>query len=165
MIRIATAAVLLALPQTAAAQADACLTRQEVKTLVAFATPSMLDATAKKCAAALPADAFLRTGVAAMVERLRIEGRAETGAIIPVIEKLAGEKMPAGLSEETTQGLVRDVVGAEVAKDIDPKNCGAINELASALSPLPAANIASLMLAILELGGSDKKSPFRICEG
>ena len=36
----------------------------------------------------------------------------------------------------------------------------------TALSPLPASNIATLMAAIMELGaGKDKKSSFRICEG
>ena len=166
MIRYAMAAALLALPQAAAAQANACLTRAEVRTLIVFATPSLVEAASRKCAAALPADSFLRTGAGAMVERLRGESKAEAGSIITVIEKLAGEKMPSGLSEETTQSLVRDIVGAELAKDIDPKNCGTIDAVASSLSPLPASNIATLTAALLELGaGKDKKAPFRICEG
>jgi len=166
MIRIAMAAALLALPQAAAAQADACLTREEVRTLIAFATPSVLEAASRTCASAIPAEAFLRTGAPAMVERLRSESRAEPGSIIRVIEKLAGKKMPQGLSEETTQSLVRDIVGAELAKDIKPTDCQMIDAVASSLSPLPASNISTLVVAIMELGaGKDKKSPFRICKG
>ena len=166
MIRFAMAATLLALPQAAAAQADACLAREEVRTLIVFATPSLLEAASRTCASAVPADAFLRTGAPAMAERLRAESSAEAGNIIPVIEKLAGKEMPQGLSEETTRGLVRDIVGAEVAKGIKPRDCRVIDAVASSLSPLPAINIATLTAAILELGaGKDKKTPFRICEG
>lgn len=166
MIRIAMTAALLALPQAAAAHADACLTRAEVRTLIAFATPSLLEAATRICTSALPADAFLRVGAPAMVERLRTESQDEAGRIIPVIEKLAGEKMPPGLSEETTQGLVRDIVGAELAKDIKPGDCRVIDTVASSLAPLPAGNIATLMAAILELGmAKNEKAPFRICEG
>jgi len=164
MIRFAAAAALLALSQTAAAQTNACLTRQEVRSVFALAAPSLVDAAAKKCGPALPADAFLRTGAPAMVERLRAEGKLEGRNVTAAIEKLAGEKMPEGLSEETTQGLVRDMIGAELTKDIDPKDCGVINELVSSLSPLPGANLATMIAAILELGGSKGKAPFRICE-
>ena len=104
MIRIAMAAALLVLPQAAAAQADACLTREEVRTLIVFATPSVLEAASRTCTSAVPADAFLRTGASAMVERLRAESRTEAGSIIPLIEKMAGKTMPEGLSAEPDPG-------------------------------------------------------------
>ena len=163
MIKFATAAAFLALPQTVAAQTP-CLTRQEVRTLIAFTAPSLIEAAANKCAPTLPADAFLRTSAPAMIERLRGESRADAEGITAVVEKLAGEKLPQGLSQETMRGLIRDMLGAEFSKDINPKDCSPINELTSSLSPLPAANIATMISVILELGGSDKKAPFRICE-
>ena len=163
MIRFAAAAAFLALPQVVAAQTP-CLTRQEVRTLIAFTAPSLIEAAANKCAPTLPADAFLRTGAPAMIERLRGESRAEAEGITAVVEKLAGEKLPQGLSQETMRGLIRDMLGAEFSKDINPKDCSPINELTSSLSQLPAANIATMISVILELGGSDKKAPFRICE-
>jgi hypothetical protein len=163
MIRFAAAAALLALPQVVAAQTP-CLTRQEVRTLIAFTAPSVIDAASRRCGPTLPADAFLRTDAPAMIERLRGESRAEAQGVTAVMEKLAGDKLPQGLSEETMRGLIRDTLGAEISKDINPKDCSLINELTASLSPLPAANIATMVSVILELGGSDKKAPFRICE-
>ena len=165
MIRYAAAAAaLLSLSQAAVAQTTPCLTRQEVQSLFALAAPSLIDAAAKKCASNLPPEAFLRSGAPAMVERLRSEANVSGRSVVPIIEKIAGEKMPEGLSEDTTQGLIRDVIGAEVTKDINPKDCGLISELTGSLAPLPSANLATMIAAILELGASKGKAPFRICE-
>ena len=164
MIRFAAAAALIALSQAAAAQTGACLTRQEVRGLFAFTAPSLVEAAAKKCAPVLSADAFLRTGAPAMVERLHAEGMAQGGSITGALEKIAGKQLPEGLSEETVRSLVRDMIGAELTKDMNPKDCGLVNELVSSLSPLPSANLATMIAAILELGGSKGKTPFRICE-
>ena len=165
MIRYAMAAALLALPQAAAAQANACLARHEVRTLFAFLAPTLVDSAAKKCVTVLPADAFLRTDAPAMVERLRTESEAQSSGFAAVLEKMSGKKIPEGLSEETMRSLMRDIIGTEFTKGIKPGDCGPINELVSALAPLPGANIGTIAAILLEAGGSKAKSPLKICEG
>jgi hypothetical protein len=165
MIRFAGAAAFLALAQASAAQASTCFTVQEVKTLVALSAPSLVDAAAKKCASFLPEGAFLRTGAQAMAERLRSEAKAHQN-VTPVIEKLAGEKMPAGLSEATIRSMVDEMLGMELMKDIKPDDCASVNDLASSLAQLSGATLADMVSAILVLSQSEKEpdSSFPICE-
>ncbi len=163
MTRFAALLALIALPQAAAAQTGQCVTRAEVGNLFVFAMPALVDTAIRRCEAALPADAFLRTGGRQLAERLRGEGAADAAGLTATFGKLAGRDVPAGLSTETLQLLVRDIVSTQLANDIKPKDCGKIDTLASALAPLPARNLGTLMVALMELGTSGKKGPFTFC--
>jgi hypothetical protein len=161
---LASLAATLLLPQVAVAQGKACLTRQELSNLFVFAAPPLVDAAAKKCSSELPAGAFLRTGGRQLAERLRGEATGNDAAIAATFAKLAGEEIPEGISGETLQLLIRDVVAIEFAKDIKAKDCGKIDEVIAALAPLPGRNIGTLMAVLMELGGGGgEAAPFRIC--
>ncbi len=164
MIKFALFAALLATPQIAAAQTQPCLTRQELSNVFMLAAPALIEAAAKKCATTLPASAFLRTGGKQLAERLRREGGVDAGALTATFAKFSGKEMPRGISAETLNSLVRDVVAAEFANDIKPQDCGKIDDITGALAPLPARNLGTLMTALVELGtGGKQAGPFRVC--
>ena len=165
MIRLLACAALLALPQAAsAAKAQACLTRQEAGTFVLFVAPSFLESAAQKCAAVLPPSSFLRTGYKAFSTRLRAEAASDAPALRTVIEKIAGEELPAGVKEETFRTMMEEVMVGEFAKDFKAADCAATEELTSAMSPLPARNVGTIIGTVIALAEDDKKAPFKICK-
>jgi hypothetical protein len=162
MIKAALALAALFLPQAATAQA--CLTRAELSSLILFSAPTVIDAAAAKCTTTLPATAFLRTGARGLTQRLRAEAQPSAAGIVRVFEKMGGEKIPAGLSADTLQGVIRDVFTAEMTKDIKAGDCAGIDFVVAAMEPIPAANLGNLIGGILALtGASDRQSPFRVC--
>lgn len=165
MIKFTIAAILMIGAEAASAQDNACLTPEEARTLIGFAAPSLIEGAAAQCATSLPADAFLHTGATEMIERLRAEATAAGGDFGAILEKVGGKGMPAGVSEETTRSLMRDMFSAKLAEEIKPEDCGAISRLTSSFAPMSVDNLAALVGAILELVGPDKNAPLRICEG
>ena len=165
MIKDLIAAALLTAPQIAVAQEPVpCLTSSEATDLVIFVAPTLIDGVARKCTASLPEAAFLRTGAGTMTARLRGEGD-RWSAVRGSLEKIAGEKMPKGLTEETTRRVFEEALTAAMLEDIDTEDCLSIDRMLGALAPLPAANLGTLFATILELGAKDDDSdtPFRIC--
>jgi hypothetical protein len=69
------------------------------------------------------------------------------------IRKLAGEKLPPSLSAETLRSLARDMLGKELLGTVKPADCGAINEGAELLAPLPPENLGRLIGLGMTLGG------------
>ena len=157
---IAAAALLLA--QTA--PAGQCLTRAEAADVMATTVPYMVDAVARKCAAALPANAFLRTGSAPLIQRLRAEsaGRPATSG---AIGKIFGSDMPAEVRPETLAQLFGEAMAGEMVKDVKSEDCPEADRLVAALAPLPAANLGSLVVTFIEFGnGKEGDPPFPICD-
>jgi hypothetical protein len=164
MIRVTFFAALVALPQTALLSAPPCVTRQEAGNLLMLAAPAMIETAARKCGTSLPAGAFLSSNGERLAQRLRSEAPVDAVAVAAALAKFSGKQMPSGVSAETMQGLVRDVVAFEFAKDINPEDCGTIDEIVGALAPLPARNLGTLVIALLALGSGGKKTAsFKIC--
>lgn len=165
MIRLlACVAALLAAEAATAAKSQTCLTRDEASNFVIFIAPSMLEAAGQKCAPTLAEDAFLRGRHIELAQRLRAEASRNQAGLRTILTKISGENMPEGIKDETFRAMMEDVMGAEFSKDMKPASCQAINSLALALSPLPAANVGTLFASIIELAESDgKKNTLPIC--
>ena len=165
MIRFIACAALLLTPSIGSAQ-GACLTRQEVGSLMVFVAPSVIEAAAAKCAPSLPEASFLRYGYREMVSRLRAENAANGAELKAMFGKVAGEKLPEGVKDETFRTMIEEMIGAEFGNDLKVKDCAAVDELTAALAPLPARNIAAIFGSILALSeGDGKKPPFQMCKG
>jgi hypothetical protein len=165
MSKLWIAAALLSAPQIGAAQEPVpCLTSAEATDLVIFVAPTLIEGVAGNCAASLPRSASLRTGAGALAQKLRGDGD-RWSAVRGSLEKIGGEKMPAGLSEETTRKVFEEAMTAAMLAEVDAVDCPSIDRMLGALAPLPAANLGTLFATILELGTKDDDSdaPFRIC--
>jgi hypothetical protein len=164
MTKVATFALLLALPHSAIAQDSQCITRQEMSEVVVFAAPTVVESVANRCLNSLPQDAFLRTGGLDLAQRLKGEAQGSGPAVLSFLTKLGGGKMPAGLSAETMQSLARDMLGAGLTKSFKVEDCRKVDALIASLAPLPSRNIGGAVAAILGLTSKPgSKSGILIC--
>lgn len=154
-MKILLAAALLAAPPAPPvkpAGPPPCLTRAEVTDLTLFLLPAVLDGAAEQCRASLPAGAYLLAGGRSLSQRLMADPSHGPGAVA-AIRKIAGDGLPPELSPDTLRGFARDMLGKAMLSDVKPADCGAINEAAELLAPLPPQNIGGLIAVGLSIAG------------
>lgn len=157
-----TAALLLAMaPCTAMAAQPICLSKAEATSLIAYALPQAINGTARRCAASLPADAFLRTKAPSLVSRYAGQKDRYWPKAKPAVLKALGSQggggspnMMAGLPDETLRQLADTFVEGFVAQRIAPKSCKQLDLAIDLLSPLPPENTAGLIALTMDVAGS-----------
>lgn len=152
-------------PAPGFSRAPACLTSAEARGLVQFVMPALVEGLARKCRGRLTEDAFLRTGGAsALAQRLRRDGEASWPVAKRAIEKITGDPVPTPFGERFSMRVAEGTAASRVLEQFDAEDCRETSTLVGALSPLPAANVADAMSAILALGArKDPDAPLRIC--
>lgn len=170
--RAALLAAALAMPIAAAparaADRDApfCLSRADMKAVAGFALPLLIEGASLTCRALLPPGAFLSRAGPGLAERYRREGGGWAGAR-DVIQRALGDKLPHGLSPQTQEMLVTDIVKGMVGDKLKPRDCATASRVTELLSPLPADNLSELAILLIDLGSRgkarDKAPPFTIC--
>jgi hypothetical protein len=169
----ALAAGLLALvPGLARAAEPVCLAPHEFTALATYALPNALSATAQRCSASLPAEAFLKTGGPEMIARYAAgKPAAWPGAkavFLKVTESQQGEMVALlrNLPDPQLQQLVDAFIQGLVAEKIPPERCVAIDRMLRLLSPLPAQSTADVIGLAIGLGsqaGQARIGKIRIC--
>jgi hypothetical protein len=170
MKRLSGVAVILAMalnPISAAAQD--CLTPNEARAIVKVAMPDVIKGVADKCRASLDGSSFFLQSGNDMINRYR----AATDGAWPVAKaslgKLAKDQaaLLESLPDEALKPLIGTVVAGEIGKGIKPEQCASIDRAIAALAPLPADNMADLLVSIVELAGGAKagsSTNFSICK-
>lgn len=173
MRRLALLAALAISAQPALAAEPPCLTPGEFTALSTYALPSMITGTAQRCAASLPADAFLKRSGPALAQRYaRIRPSAWANAR-PAVLKLAGstggqtadlfKSMPDANLQQMADAFIEGLVTQRVPAD----RCGTIDRLVRLLSPLPPENTAELIGLTVGLssraGGGGRFGALKIC--
>lgn len=164
IVRFALGAAAFAMPvQTLAAAPEQCMTKVEAKSLFVFILPSAVEGLAAKCRSALPADAYLLSPGAAA--RFRSESEASWPGARAAFGRIAGPAAMKVLDDSTTRKLISTSIVDGIASDVKPKSCVGIDQLLSALQPLPPANFSALIESFMTLGlGTDGRSgSFRLC--
>lgn len=146
-----------------AATPPACITRAQVTEATLFILPTLLDAVADKCRPSLPAGAYLLNGGRALSQRLGASSPEHWAGARAALESFGKDKMPGGLSAETTRGLIRDMLAGDALKKVTAADCGRIDEVAEALSPLPPQNLGRLVALLIQLGSEGKAKAPLIC--
>lgn len=168
MKRIAAALALASLPAQAVAAEAPCLTEREVRGLILYAMPDIIEQGGGSCAAVLPADSYIARSRADLLARYRAAAPpasvARTG-----IARMAGvpEDRFAALDDKALHALVAAGLSSAMAKGIKTGDCRIVSDVLEQLAPLPPANIASLLVIALREAGRkpDRKdaNPFHIC--
>lgn len=159
------ACALLALPGQAVAQsAKSCLAPLEAEALVTYALPSAIRAIATKCTAALPATASLVQSGPILAARYQLDADKAWPVARQAFDKVSGIELTKVLGEAGTKGLIETALGTGLTEKVKPGDCSKIDRFIDILEPLPTRNMAMLITALMELGGSDdKKSPLKMC--
>lgn len=174
MRRFLTSAVmaLAALPGMAAAADMPCLTAAEFSALSSYGLPSIIRGTAQRCAANLPAEAYLRRNGAQLAERY-VEARATAwpDARAAFLKLSSGTNSEAAevirrLPDSSLQPLVDGLIEGMIEQRIPADRCGAIDRVVRLLSPLPPESTAELIAIAAGIGsktGHARVGGFSIC--
>lgn len=151
---------MLGLPGQAAAQT--CITRAEIGGMMGYAMPSVIDAVRSTCTVHLPSDAFLATGVDAMIADYRAVqadnwpiARAafmKFGADEGETDAAVMDKMP----DEVLQPLVEAMIPAMIEGQIKPGSCRDVDTLIASLASMSPRQASDFMAAIMALAEGDK---------
>jgi hypothetical protein len=168
-----TIASLLALAPAAASAAEpVCLSHDEATSLLAYALPQAISGVAKRCAPALPADAFLRQKGNALVSRYVVQKDKYWPTAKPAFLKTLGgdggdmAQMTRTLPDETLRQLADTFVEGYVSQQIAPKSCKKLDIAIDLLSPLPPENTAGLIALTMEVASTaePKMGKFALCK-
>lgn len=169
-LKLGAALAALSLPANAVAATEPpCLTEQEAVAFFTFALPEMLNTVADKCQSSLPPTSFLSTRSKTLVANYR----AASASIWPQAKvaffKIGGEdesdaaKILRAMPDDTLKSVVGTAFNVVVGNGLKPADCSKIDSLVAALSPLPISNVATILVSIGGLAGTEKDDSFRIC--
>lgn len=153
ILKPAALLALLSLPAAVQAQtAASCVTRTEAQSLIQFVLPDAITGVRDKCAPNLSSDAFLTRSGADLAQRYKPGATQAWPKAKPVALRMAGDaaKLLSALPDEATRALASNLVSSAVAKEVPVERCGAIDRLMEAVAPLPPANMAMLIVTLME---------------
>jgi len=168
MIRKGIAAALAAwaaLGATGAYAAQAvpqpCFTTSEAESVVTLLAPASIRLAATICRPTLGSGSYFATRGEALAERFDAEGGNAWPVALVAVRKVSGMNLP---DAEAVKPLMMALVGAALASKIKPEGCRQLDRALGTLDPLPAHNMAQLLVQFIQLRLIDKPSPhFSIC--
>ena len=150
-------AALATLPGMAGAAEPPCLTPAEFSALATYALPGIISDVAHRCAASLPAGAFLPGNGDALAGRW-----GTAGPVVWPVAKAAFLKLSAGagpdaaamlhnMPDDSLQQLVAMAASQYAGQKLPTERCDTIDAAARALAPLPPENIGQLLAVLVSL--------------
>ena len=147
----ACVAVLSLTPSIAQAVEIPCLTADELTAVVGYAAPSALMAINQRCAANLPADAFLKTGGSALIKRYAANkastwpvAKATALRIASTVQPDAASMMKL-LPDDAIQPTIDNLLQSKMSDSFPLDKCSTVDQMLKLLAPLPAENTAALL--------------------
>lgn len=151
-----------ALPASAVAQEQRCVTRAESRAVVAHLMPALLTSVQKRCATQLDPASFLNREGQRLARALQPQSQASWPAARRALERQGGNPLP---DNEALLNFGRQAIADGVANSLDADRCRLTDELLGQLAPLPAQNLANVFALFLEAGlRENKNSPLKVCE-
>jgi hypothetical protein len=170
LLTLAAAGLLIA-PQLAAAQAP-CLTPGEFTALSSYALPSVIDGVSQRCAAQLPAEAFLRRDGAGLSKRYAAQKPGAWPGAKAAFLKLSSSggdqaaDLIRGMPDASLQPMLDAFVSGSISQKLPLGQCSTIDHVIRLLAPLPPENTAELIALAAGLGaksGRAKAGDFSLC--
>jgi len=169
---LALAVALAALPGFARAAEPPCLTAAEFTSLASYGLPSIIKGATERCAATLPAGAWLKqNGTQLSVRYAAAKPRAWPSAKLAFL-KLGGsggkdavdafKSLPDATMQLMVDGLIEGMIGQQLPTD----RCATVDRVVRLMAPLPPENTAELIALAAGLGarsGQAKTGKFSLC--
>lgn len=143
-----------------------CVPPAQAEALLLTIAPELIRAVGKTCASALPANAYFRRSQASLIAKFSGHREASWAPAKEALRKIVGPDASALLDTDMGPTLVTGMMAPLLAETVKPKDCGDIDRVLSYLDPLPATNMAGLIVTIVQLSSKDdKQSKLPICPG
>ena len=138
-----------------------CFTTVEAESVVTLLAPASIRLAATICRPTLGSGSYFAMHGEALAERFDAEGGNAWPIALVAVRKVSGMNLP---DAEAVKPLLMALVGAALASKIKPEGCRELDRVLGTLDPLPAHNMAQLLVQFIQLRLIDKPSPnFSIC--
>ncbi len=165
---LALALALFAIGQPAIAQSAApakCLSVPQGEALVTYLLPKAVDASRAKCSASLPATAPLMIENTKRLAQYRAASENAWPQARKAVSLLAGDTLPAEMDDALLRPIADAMFSQMIGDGIKPKDCILIDKIYADLEPMPARNLASLAITIVQASSKDDGKPgIAICK-
>jgi hypothetical protein len=141
------------------------VTNEEAEALVTYVLPATIRALSGRCAQVLPATSALVQAGAISAARYQIDADRAWPAASRAFDKISGIPASNLMGEQILKPLVEKAISGEVTRNLKPKDCQRVDRLINILQPLPAKNLAMLVVLLLESAGpkSGVSLPMPLC--
>lgn len=148
--------------QLEAAQAQSCMTRTELRGMVAYMLPMFGSALIERCRSRLPANAYLTTRGPQLMSALEAGQNAAWPAASAAIMKIGGAdqsaaKMLDAMPPEAVKPMVENMIQTRFIADIKTRDCQDADNILRTMEPLPVGNIVDLVTEILVIGARNDR--------
>lgn len=163
MIKLAVATALLSAQPAPAPQ---CVTRQQVRDLVVVIAPYFIDSARTRCAAHLPASAYLRQPAAAQFAgRMRAEGGSRQASAVAAMRIISGQAMP-GVAETTLINLMGEAIAGMAMAAPTPQVCRDVSAIVEGMGAMSPDQAGRFMAAVMGLSSQARGATMnpRVCD-
>jgi len=164
----ALALAAVTLPSAAQAANAQCMTKPELRGMVAYVLPFVVDSVAEKCAASVPSDSFMATRAPALSKELTLGQPAAWPMAKRAFMKFSGDAdketnaMMEAMPESAMRPLLESILTQEFTAKIQTKDCKDVDAVLGTLAPLPATSFVDLITEMVMIGARDDKE-LKIC--
>jgi len=138
-----------------------CFTTGEAESVVTLLVPPSIRLAATICRPTLGSGSYFATRGEALAQRFDAESGNAWPIALLAVRKVSGMNLP---DSDTLKPLVMALVGAALTSKIKPEGCRELDRALATLDPLPAHNMAQLLVQFIQLRLIDKPTPnFSIC--
>lgn len=140
-----------------AAEKEKCLSIAEAEALVIYLLPKGVKAARAQCADSLPATSALMAPNSKQLAEYTAASEGAWALAKSAVGVLAGDKLPTDIDDASLRAIADIKFTQMIAEEVKPKNCSLINKIYTDLEPMPASNIASLTISIVQAATKDDK--------
>lgn len=164
---LALAAVTL--PSAAQAATAQCMTKPELRGMVAYMLPFVVDSAIEKCSTSVPSDSFMATRAPELSKELTKGQPAAWPMAKRAFLKFSGDAdkdtaaMMEAMPETAMRPLLESVLTQEFTSKIKTKDCKDIDAVLGTLAPLPATGFVDLITEVIVIGAREDRE-MKVCE-
>lgn len=144
--------IAFALPSLSVAQTipRSCINNDEAAALVTYVLPATVRALSERCAQSLPATSALVQAGAITAARYQVDADRAWPDASRAFDKISGLPASNLMGEQILKPLVEKAISGEVTRYIKLSECQRIDRMINILQPLPAKNMAMLVVLLIE---------------
>lgn len=154
----------VAVSSAAPVPAQPCLTGGEAQALVIIALPDAVISAQARCRLTLPQTSLLTHGGAVVAARWRHDASAVQFDANRAIDKISRLPISSIMGAGSARQAIQPIISREIGKRLASGDCERTGELIDALSPLPARNVARILIALGERQVATGSLPFTLCK-
>ena len=152
-----------AAPVSVAAQSvNPCITKDQLGGLVVALMPAAIKQLKASCGTNLPSGASLNKITPAQMKMFETASESAKPKAGEALRIMMGKDVPEGVDPSSLMPFIESMAVSGIASELKPDTCPMVNNLWSALAPLPPENWGELVATFAQLGMSGNKKTGKV---